>query len=100
MEMDIAKKGLKVAAVALIAAAVVQLATMNLGHNEIYRLGYSYGDTLRSTDEDEEPMDLKDLDAALGELEDQFGESSEASKLFDSEGFTEGVTNGYYKPGR
>lgn len=95
MAKHVTKSGRQAVATAWLLAAIVLLA--DLGHNEIYRFGYTYGETLRDGEgEDEETMDLKDLDATLGELEDQFGESSEASKLFESEDFTEGVTNGYY----
>jgi hypothetical protein len=99
MATGVTRNGLKVVTAALISAGIAQLlASTTLGSNEAYRLGYSYGETLRSTDEDEEVMDLKDLDYTLGELEDQFGTASEVGKLFEGEDFTEGVTNGYYKP--
>lgn len=91
----IARNGMKMVTAAVIAHL---LASMALGNNESYRLGVGFGETLRSTDEDETVMDLKDLDYALGELEDQFGTVSEAGKLFEGEDFTEGLTYGYYKP--
>lgn len=80
----------------LLALAAI-VASMALGKNEEYRLGVSFGETLRSADDDEEVMDLKDLAYELEQLEEQFGAGSEVGKLFEGESFTEGATFGYYK---
>jgi hypothetical protein len=71
------------------------LARMTLGNNEIYRLGVSFGETLRSTDDD---LDPKDLDYELQELAEQMGVSPEVIKLLGSENFVDGAVFGYYKP--
>jgi hypothetical protein len=75
----------------------IALAHLTLGNNEIYRLGASFGESLRSADGDGEAMDLKDLAYELEQLEEQFGTTSEVGKLFESESFTDGATFGYYK---
>jgi hypothetical protein len=68
---------------------------MTLGNNEIYRLGVSFGETLRSTDDD---LDPKDLDYELQQLAEQMGTALEVGKLFNSDNFVAGATYGYYEP--
>lgn len=91
MVNNIVRNGLKLFTWALI---VHLLAKMTLGDNEIYQLGASFGEALRSTDDD---LDLKDLDYELQELAEQFGTSPVVGKLLESDDFTEGATFGYYK---
>ena len=80
----------------VISMLMVQLlAKMTLGNNEIYQLGVSFGETLRSTDDD---LDPKELDYELQQLAEQMGTSPMVGKLLDSDAFTEGITFGYYKP--
>lgn len=69
------------------------LASMTLGNNEIYRLGVSFGENLRERDDD---LDPKDLDSELQELTEQMGTVPEASKLFESDEFVDGIAFGYY----
>lgn len=73
---------------------IARMTTM--GDNEIYRLGASFGETLRNADEDEEAMSFSDLDYELDQLREQFGEGSEVEKLFESDHFTDGATFGYF----
>ncbi len=87
-----------IAQILLILGTVAFIARMTtMGDNEIYRLGVSFGETLRNTDEDEEAMSFSDLDYELDQLREQFGEGSEVEKLFESDDFTDGATFGYYK---
>lgn len=85
--MNIAWNGLKM-------VAVVLLLHLTLGKNEIYQLGVSFGETLRSADDD---LDPKDLDYELQELAEQMGTSPMVEKLVGSDAFVDGATFGYYK---
>ena len=78
-----------------LALIVHLLASMQLGGNEIYRMGISFGETLRSADGE---LDPKDLDYELQQLAEQMGTSPEVSKLLGSDQFIDGVTFGYYEP--
>ena len=71
------------------------LATMlQFGKNQVYQIGVSYGEELRTNDDD---LDPKELDAEILGLTEQLGKSPVVGKLLGSEEFLDGVTFGYYK---
>jgi hypothetical protein len=68
---------------------------LQLGKNEIYQLGVSYGEMLRDTDDD---LDPKDLDYEVQQLGEQIGTAPVVGKLLGSDEFLDGVAQGYYGP--